>query len=88
VKIKSLIKYEVIWRKMTLSKSRRYAKALLGKEIRPNAEGFLWVTAKGIDEDLAQDLPEKEKQLLTATQGAVAARAFGTTITMVAVCES
>ena len=82
------MKYEVIWRKMTLSKSRRYAKALLGKEIRPDAEGFLWVTAKGIDEDLAQDLPEKEKQLLTATQGPVAAKVFGTTITMVAVCES
>jgi pimeloyl-ACP methyl ester carboxylesterase len=61
--------------------SNSYPPTPLGKEIRPDAEGFLWVTAKGIDEDLAQDLPEKEKQLLTATQGPVAAKAFGTTIT-------
>src|SRR6201981_2591287 len=33
-------------------------------EIRPDVSGFLKLTPKGIAEDLAQDLPEKEKQLL------------------------
>lgn len=61
--------------------SKSYPSTPLGNEIRPDAEGFLWVTPKGIDEDFAQDLPEKEKQLLTATQGPVAAKAFGTNIT-------
>lgn len=56
----------------------------LGSEIRPDAQGFLTLTPKGIAEDLAQDLPDKEKQLLMATQGPTAAAVFGATITTAA----
>src|SRR5882724_11844145 len=44
----------------------------------------LHVTPKGIAEDFAQDLPDKEKQLLTSTQGPTAAAVFGATITTAA----
>jgi signal transduction histidine kinase len=44
-------------------------------EIRLNA-GFLSLTAEGIRDDFAQDLSEKEKRILVATQGPVAAMAF------------
>jgi len=39
----------------------------LGNEVLADADGFLTVTPKGIAEDLAQDLSDKEKQLLTAS---------------------
>jgi pimeloyl-ACP methyl ester carboxylesterase len=57
---------------------------LVGNEVRADAEGFLTVTPKGIAEDFAQDLPDHEKQILTATQGATAAAVFGATITIAA----
>src|SRR5271154_5586088 len=44
--------------------SKPYPAAPLGGELRPDAQGFLSVTPKGIAEDFAQDLPEKEKQIL------------------------
>jgi pimeloyl-ACP methyl ester carboxylesterase len=56
----------------------------LVEEVRADAEGFLTVTPKGIAEDFGQDLPEKEKQVLTAAQGATAAAAFGTPVTSAA----
>ena len=56
---------------------------LLG-EVRADAEGFLTVTAKGIGEDFARDLPEKQKQVLTATQAPTATAVFEATITTVA----
>jgi pimeloyl-ACP methyl ester carboxylesterase len=49
----------------------------LGGEVRADAESFLTVTPKGIAEDLAQDLSNNEKQLLTATQGPTAAAVLG-----------
>ena len=52
----------------------------LFSEVQADAGGFLTVTPKGIAEDFAQDLPDKEQQLLTATQGATAAAAFEGTI--------
>jgi hypothetical protein len=52
--------------------------------VSADAEGFLTVTAKGIAEDFAQDLPDNEKQLLTATQGSTAAAVFGATVTTAA----
>ena len=61
-----------------------YPPAPLGNELRPDAEGFLSATPKGIAEDFAQDLTDKEKELLTATQGPTAAAAFGATITTAA----
>jgi pimeloyl-ACP methyl ester carboxylesterase len=39
------------------------------KEFRPDANGYLKVTDKGIAEDFAQDLSAPEKKLLAATQG-------------------
>lgn len=58
--------------------------APLGSEVRADAEGFLTLTPKGIAEDFAQDLPDDEKQLLTATQGPTAAAVFSATITTAA----
>src|SRR3979490_72442 len=64
--------------------TKPFPPAPLGSEVRADAEGFLTVTAKGIAEDFAQDLQDKEKQLLTATQGPTAAAVFGATITTAA----
>ena len=49
----------------------------VGAEIRLNA-GFLSLTPEGIVNDFAQDLSNQEKRVLVATQGPVAAVAFGT----------
>ncbi len=45
-------------------------------ELRPDASGFLKVTAKGIAEDFAQDLSPKEIEVLTATQVPVSVAAM------------
>src|SRR6202790_1826373 len=66
------------------SVTKPFPLAPLGGEVRSDAEGFLTVTPRGIAEDFAQDLPDKEKQLLTATQGPTAAAVFGATITTAA----
>src|SRR6185369_15381628 len=66
------------------SVTKPFPPAPLGSEVRADAEGFLTVTPKGIAEDFAQDLPDKEKQLLAATQGPTAAAVFGATITTAA----
>lgn len=64
--------------------SKPYPPAPIGSELRPDPQGFLSVTRKGIAEDFAQDLTAKEKEILTATQGPIAAAAFGATITTAA----
>jgi pimeloyl-ACP methyl ester carboxylesterase len=61
-----------------------YPAAPLGSELRPDAQGFLSATPKGIAEDFAQDLSPAEQQLLTATQGPTNAAAFGANITTAA----
>src|SRR3989449_7660330 len=66
------------------SVTKAFPPAPLGSEVRPDAEGFLTVTPEGIAEDFAQDLPDNEKQLLTATQGPTAAAVFGATVTTAA----
>src|SRR5471032_1524380 len=66
------------------SVTKPFPAAPLGSEVRADSEGFLTVTPKGIAEDFAQDLPDKEKQLLTSTQGPTAAAVFGATITTAA----
>src|SRR4029077_14226068 len=63
------------------SVTKPFPPAPLGGEVRADADGFLTVSPKGIAEDFAQDLPDDEKQLLTATQGPTAAAVFGATIT-------
>ena len=42
-----------------------------GKEVRPDANGFLQLTEKGVAEDFAQDLTAAEKRIAAATQGQV-----------------
>ncbi len=64
--------------------SKPYPAAPLGSELRPDSQGFLSVTPKGIAEDFAQDLSKAEKQLLAATQGPTNAAAFGANITSAA----
>jgi pimeloyl-ACP methyl ester carboxylesterase len=66
------------------SLTKPFPPAPLGSEVRADAEGFLTVTPKGIAEDFAQDLPDKEKQVLTATQAPTAAVVFGATVTTAA----
>jgi pimeloyl-ACP methyl ester carboxylesterase len=66
------------------SVSKPYPPAPLGSELRPDAQGFLTATPKGIAEDMAQDLPVSEQQILTATQGQTSASVFGATITTAA----
>jgi hypothetical protein len=62
------------------SVSKPYPPAPLGSELRPDAQGFLTATRKGIAEDMAQDLSDGEQQILTATQGQTSASVFGATI--------
>ena len=66
------------------SVSKPYPPAQLGGELRLRAQGFLTATRKGIAEDMAQDLPGTEQQILTATQGQTAAAVFGATVTRAA----
>ncbi len=66
------------------SVTKPYPPAPLGSELRPDAQGFLTATRKGIAEDMAQDLPYIEQQILTATQGQTAAAVFGATVTKAA----
>jgi pimeloyl-ACP methyl ester carboxylesterase len=64
--------------------SKPYPPAPLGGELRPDAQGFLSVTPKGVAEDFAQDLSDQEKKILTATQGPTNASVFAATITTAA----
>ena len=66
------------------SVSKPYPPAPLGAELRPDAQGFLTATPKGIAEDMAQDLPASEQHILTATQGQTSASVFGATVTTAA----
>jgi len=66
------------------SVSTPYPPAPLGSELRLDVQGFLTATRKGIAEDMAQDLPHAEQQILTATQGQTAAAVFGATVTTAA----
>jgi pimeloyl-ACP methyl ester carboxylesterase len=56
-----------------------------GKEVRPDANGFLQLTEKGVGEDFAQDLTAAEKRIAAATQGQVSGpNELGAKITSVA----
>jgi len=46
-------------------------------EVRPDNFGYLKLTARGMDEDIAEDLSPSERKVLTATQGPTAAADFG-----------
>ena len=66
------------------SVTKPYPPAPLGGELRPDAQGFLTATPKGIAEDMAQDLPASEQRILTATQGQTSSSVFGATVTKAA----
>lgn len=51
----------------------------MGPELRPTA-GFFRLSAKGVFEDFAPDLPQVERKVLFATQGPIAGAALGMTI--------
>ena len=53
-------------------------------EIRPDAQGFVSMTPKGIEEDFAQDLTQTEQQVLIATQGPQAFSALQEKVTQAA----
>lgn len=52
----------------------------VGLELRPDASGFIKLSAKGIVEDFAPDVREAEQKILIATQGPAAGAAFGAQI--------
>jgi len=66
------------------SVSKPYPPAPLGSELRPDAQGFLTATRKGIAEDMAQDLQASEQRILTATQGQTSGSVFGAIVTTAA----
>ena len=66
------------------SVGKPYPPAPLGSELRPDVQGFLTATPKGIAEDMAQDLSASEQRVLTATQGQTSASVFGATVTTAA----
>jgi pimeloyl-ACP methyl ester carboxylesterase len=56
----------------------------LNAEIRPDAEGFLKLTRKGVFELFAQDLDKDAKTVAYATQGPINGAALGGTLTQAA----
>jgi pimeloyl-ACP methyl ester carboxylesterase len=64
--------------------SQPYPPAPIATELRPDAQGFLSVTPKGIMEDFAQDVAEREKKLLVATQGPTNVSCFSTNLPVAA----
>ena len=58
-----------------------------GAEIRPDASGYLTLTAKGVMQHFAQDLPLAQRKLFLATQGATNSALFGAKVAYAA-CKS
>ena len=55
-----------------------------GTELRPDVQGFLSMTSKGIDENFAQDLPLAERRVLAAAQGPTSGACFSAKISSAA----
>lgn len=49
-------------------------------EFRPIADGFLLLTPKGVSEDVTQDVPEAERNVMVATQAATQGALLATPI--------
>jgi pimeloyl-ACP methyl ester carboxylesterase len=62
----------------------QFEAAPLGGEMRPDAEGFLKLTQKGITDLFAQDLDATEQAVLFATQAPINGAALGGTLTQAA----
>jgi len=69
---------------MVFSISEPYPPTPIATELRPDPQGFVSVTPKGITEDFAQDLSEREKKLLVATQGPINVSCFSTNVRVAA----
>ncbi len=54
--------------------------APIAAEVRPDAEGFLRLTREGVFDAYAQDLPEVERRVLFAVQGATNGQVFGAAV--------
>lgn len=50
-------------------------------EVRPDADGYLRLTTKGVMEFFAPDLPLAERKIVAATQGATNGAVFGAAVT-------
>ena len=57
--------------------AKTYPAAPGSTEVRPDNFGYLTLTARGMHEDIAEDLSPSERKVLTATQGPTAAADFG-----------
>jgi len=53
-------------------------------ELRPDAEGYLTLTTKGVMEYFAPDLPLAQRKLIAATQGATNSAVFGAKVSSAA----
>lgn len=62
----------------------QFEAAPLNDEIRPDAQGFLSLTAKGVATLFAQDLDPAEQTVVHATQGPINGAALGGTLTQAA----
>jgi pimeloyl-ACP methyl ester carboxylesterase len=58
--------------------------APMGAETKPDAEGFLKLTKKGVYEDFAQDLTDAEKAVLYAAEAPTSVKSLGGSITKAA----
>jgi pimeloyl-ACP methyl ester carboxylesterase len=56
----------------------------MNSEIRPDTNGFLKLTKSGVLNDLAQDLPEVEKDTLFAAQAPTSGKSLGGGVTTAA----
>ncbi len=61
-----------------------YPKQPVLDEVIADGQGFLYLSEKGVAEDVGQDLPKAEAKVLAATQGALGAGAFGDKVTTAA----
>ncbi|VVD73772.1 alpha/beta fold hydrolase [Pandoraea terrigena] len=62
----------------------QFEAAPLNDEIRPDAEGFLSLTSRGVATLFAQDLEPAEQKVVHATQGPINGAALGGTLTQAA----
>ena len=53
-------------------------------ELRPDAQGYLTLTTKGVMESFAPDLPVAQRKIIEATQGATNSAVFGAKVTSAA----
>ena len=61
-----------------------YPKQPVLDQVIDDGQGFLYLSEKGIAEDVGQDLPKAEAKVLAATQGALGAGAFGDKVSIAA----